>query len=558
MAANDPAPGETAGPFDRSMSVRVLAPGLFLLALAVMLFTFREGLVNMVAFWESPEYSHGYLIPFISLYLLAARLKLLDSVKPAASWAGVAVVLCGLAGFFLGELSALYVIVQYSFVLTLWGLVITQVGWRGLKVLWPVLIFLLFMVPLPRFIQWNLSNDLQLISSQLGTGFLRLTGIPVFLQGNVIDLGNYKLQVVEACAGLRYLFPLMAFALLCAVMFRGAIWQRVLLFFSSLPIAIVMNSFRIAVTGVLVNSYGTSAAEGFLHYFEGWVIFTLCLALLFLEMWALARLGGRSLDEVFDLDLPGRTALPGLTALLAPNRQLGAAVLLLVLAALGSFAIANRVEEEPARTPLTAFPLKLGDWRGTESVLPPEQLEELKLTDYIMASYARPGLSQPVELYVAYYASQRKGASIHSPKACLPGGGWVIDEFSQVSVPGAGPDSATGDALAVNRTLISLGPQRMLVYYWFEQRGRHITNEYLAKWYIFQDSLLMNRTDGALVRVITVLPEGSDVEIADQRLQEFIRVAAPRLGYHIPGVAPVGAPSGAIDVESRLKPLLRQ
>ena len=84
-------------------------------------------------------------------------------------------------------------------------------------------------------------------------------------------------------------------------------------------------------------------------------------------MWALARLGGRSLDEVFDLDLPGRTALPGLTALLAPNRQLGAAVLLLVLAALGSFAIANRVEEEPARTPLTAFPLKLGDWRGTES-----------------------------------------------------------------------------------------------------------------------------------------------------------------------------------------------
>jgi len=521
------------------MSVRILAPGLFLLAMAVMLFTFREGLAGMVAWWDEPEYSHGYLIPFISLYLLAVRLELLERVKPSASWLGVGVVLCGLAGFFLGELSALYVIVQYAFVLTLWGLVITQVGWRGLKVLWPVLLFLLFMVPLPRFIQWNLSNDLQLISSQLGTGFLRLAGIPVFLQGNVIDLGNYKLQVVEACAGLRYLFPLMAFALLCAVMFRGAIWQRLLLFFSSLPTPIVMNSFRIAVTGVLVNSYGTSAAEGFLHYFEGWVIFTLCLAFLFMEMWALARVSGSSLDDVFDLQLPGRDALPGLTMLLSPNRPLGAAVLMLVLAALGSFAIANRVEEVPARTPLTAFPLKIGDWRGTESVLPPEQLEELKLTDYIMAGYARPGLDQPVELYVAYYASQRKGASIHSPKACLPGGGWVIDEFSQILVEGAGPDSAAGDALEVNRSLISLGSQRMLVYYWFQQRGRNITNEYLAKWYIFRDSLLMNRTDGALVRVITVLPEGSDVEAADQRLQEFIRVAAPRLGYHIPGVAPL-------------------
>jgi exosortase D (VPLPA-CTERM-specific) len=306
---------------------------------------------------------------------------------------------------------------------------------------------------------------------------------------------------------------------------------------------------------VLVNSYGTSAAEGFLHYFEGWVIFTLCLALLFMEMWALARIAGRSLDDVFDLQLPSGTAWPGLTALLAPNRQLGAAVFLLALAALGSFAIANRVEQVPARTPLTAFPLKLGEWRGTEGEVPREQLEELKLTDYIMATYSHPGAAQSVELYVAYYASQRKGASIHSPKACLPGGGWVIDEFSQVSVPGAGPDNGTGDALNVNRTLISLGPQRMLVYYWFEQRGRHITSEYLAKWYIFQDSLLMNRTDGALVRVITVLPDGSDVAAGDQRLQEFIRLAAPRLGYHIPGV--VGAPSGAIDVESRLKPLLR-
>ncbi len=534
----------------------MLAPGLFLLALAIMLFTFREGLASMVSWWDEPEYSHGYLIPFISLYLLAVRLELLERVQPAPSWAGVIVVLCGLVGFLLGELSALYVIVQYAFVLTLWGLVISQVGGRGLRVLWPVLIFLLFMVPLPRFIQWNLSNELQLMSSQLGTGFLRLAGIPVFLQGNVIDLGNYKLQVVEACAGLRYLFPLMAFSLLCAVMFRGVIWQRVLLFFSSLPIAIVMNSFRIAVTGVLVNRYGTSAAEGFLHYFEGWVIFTLCLALLFLEMWALAKSGGSSLDDVFDLDLPGRTALPGLTVLLAPNRPLGAAVLLLVLAALGSFAIANRVEQVPARTPLTAFPLKLGEWRGSEGQVPGEQLEELKLTDYIIASYSRPGVSVPVELYVAYYDSQRKGASIHSPKACLPGGGWAIDEFSQITVPGAAADDAAAP-LTVNRSLISLGSQRMLVYYWFEQRGRHITNEYLAKWYIFWDSLTMNRTDGALVRVITVVPDASQIDAGDQRLQEFIRIAAPRLGYYIPGAgAPVGAPSGAIDAESRLKPLL--
>ena len=107
--------------------------------------------------------------------------------------------------------------------------------------IWSALVFLLFMVPLPRFIQFNLSNELQLISSQLGAGIVRLFGIPVSLEGNVIDLGSYKLQVVEACSGLRYLFPLMSFGLLCAVLFKAPVWQRALVFLSSLPITIVMN-----------------------------------------------------------------------------------------------------------------------------------------------------------------------------------------------------------------------------------------------------------------------------------------------------------------------------
>jgi exosortase D (VPLPA-CTERM-specific) len=507
------------------------APWLFLGAVAIILFSFRHSIADMLERWGHAEYSHGYLIPLISLYLLAVRLDSLERMRPTPAWFGVGMVLAGLVGYLLGELSALFVIAQYSLVLTLTGLVATQVGWRGLKVLWPALVFLLFMVPLPYFIQSNLSNNLQLISSVLGTAFLRSIGIPVFLQGNVIDLGNYKLQVVEACAGLRYLFPLMAFALLCAVMFLGAVWKRLLLFFTSVPIAIVMNSFRIAVTGVLVNSYGTEAAEGFLHYFEGWVIFTLCLVILFAEMWLLAKAGGQKLDDVLNLDLPGREALPGLARLFVPSRQLIAAVLLLVLAAVASVVIGNRTEIVPERTSLTAFPLKLGEWRGQESAMPDDQLEILKLTDYIMASYSRPDLGTPVDLYVAWYASQRSGASIHSPRTCLPGGGWMIDELSLVDIEGAGPD----DALIVNRALISFGEQRMLVYYWFDQRGRIVTNEYLAKWYIFRDSLMLNRTDGALVRVMTPVSDLTQIEAADQRLQDFIRVAAPRLRYFIPG-----------------------
>jgi EpsI family protein len=264
---------------------------------------------------------------------------------------------------------------------------------------------------------------------------------------------------------------------------------------------------------------------------------------MFLEMTALAMLSGRRLDDVLDVELPTRASLQGLGVLLRPTRQLTVATALLAVGALVSFAIASREELVPARTPLSSFPLAIGDWRGQEGELSRPELDELKLTDYIVANFVRPGVAAPVSLYVAYYASQRKGASIHSPRACLPGGGWVMEKFGQVQVAGAGsgtgpsddPGDKPGGGLTVNRALISMGQQRQLVYYWFQQRGRIITNEYLAKWYIFWDSLTRNRTDGALVRVITPVPDAGGIEAADQRLQGFVREVEPRLYYYVPG-----------------------
>ena len=117
----------------------------------------------------------------------------------------------------------------------------------------PTYILLFFMVPLPHFLYNSLSAELQLVSSRLGVGFIRLFSIPVFLEGNVIDLGNYKLQVVEACSGLRYLFPLTALGFIAAVIFKVALWKKVVLFLSTIPITVLMNSFRIGVIGVLVE-----------------------------------------------------------------------------------------------------------------------------------------------------------------------------------------------------------------------------------------------------------------------------------------------------------------
>lgn len=528
---------------NRTLSIKAIVLMLLVLAAAVVMFD--KSFVRMLTVeWQLPEYQHAFLIPFISLYLIWAKATDLQKVPFEPSWAGVALMILGLVAFVLGELSAIWAIIWYAFLFTLWGMVIATMGLRAAAVIWAGLLYLVFMIPLPQTLLEDLSGAFQLWSSQIGTSFLRMIGISVYLEGNVIDLGSYRLQVVEACSGLRYLFPLMSFAFFCGYIFRGKLWQKVVIFLSSIPITILMNSFRIAVTGVLVNRYGTQQAEGFLHYFEGWVIFVGCIALLFLEMAAFALLGRRKLSEAFEVEIPelgdfryllgGRLQAPGM-----------AAVALVIVGALGSLAITSRPEVVPTHVSLRSFPLTMEEWSGRDGTLDTDVLQVLKLSDYMVTRYRTPDNPIPVELYVAYYESQRTGASIHSPRACLPGGGWQIEQFTRREIPGARAD---GSALPVNRVVIGQQGEKALVYYWFMQRGRYLTNEYQLKFFLVWDALTKNRSDGALVRVMVPVPEGTRLEDAERRLDSFVKIAEPKLYYHIPQgtvVAQAGSPPPA-------------
>ena len=510
------------------------------LAIAAFAFVFRDGLIYMIERWDQEEYSHGSLIPIISLFLIWQKkdaLAALGAGTPAigrAAWLGVAIILCGILIGLLGELSTIYLIIQYGFLLTILGVAVSLVGLHGLRLIWAPLLYLVFMVPLPSFLYANLSAELQLISSELGVAFVRWFNVPVFLEGNVIDLGIYKLQVVEACSGLRYLFPLMSFGYLSAYLYRGPVWHRVVLFLSTIPITIVMNSFRISVIGVAVDRWGIEMAEGALHFFEGWVVFMACVAILFIEIWLFVRFAGgkRRFTEVFRIDLPdrGKGWLPTLTG--PPPSPWLAGVAILALAMAGSITIAQRTEILAQRESLNAFPLRIGEWSGQQIPLEKQIVETLKLTDYVNVNYAKAGDRRPVNLYAAYYASQRKGEAVHSPRSCIPGGGWRIESVTQRLVPEIAV--ASGESLQVNRVVIAKGQIRQVVYYWFAQRGRNLTNEYLVKWFLFWDGMIRNRTDGALVRLVTPLRANEDVGIADKRLTSLLQKIYPTIGRYIP------------------------
>jgi len=418
-------------------------------------------------------------------------------------------------------------------VLMLLAAFLALLGWPAFKVAAGPLALLFFMVPLPPFVFNTLSGELQLISSEIGVWVIRQFGISVYLEGNVIDLGNYQLQVVEACSGLNYLFPLMSLAFIVAYLYRVEFWKRALVFLSSIPITVLMNSFRIGVIGWLVENWGIEQADGFLHYFEGWVVFIACLAILLLEVALLSRVGRMrmKLVDVFDLDWPDR--LPSDFKWpqwrFTPVHVGFVAVLLLLLS--GSFYVKGQVEVVPSRTSFIDFPQKIGDWVGWDQQLEQIYLDSLKLDDYLISDYENRNTQKQINFYVAYYGSQQAGSAAHSPRSCIPGGGWEIDGLTTVQIPGM---QVNGQPLAANRLLIKRGDTRQLVYYWFQQRGRIITNEYLVKWYLFYDALTRNRTDGALVRVTTPVARGEDLASGDERLQKFIGQAVPLLKGYVP------------------------
>ena len=501
----------------------------------IPLLAFGSGLLELPVRWsQQEEYSYGYFIPLISGWLLWTRRSQIAAAMGKPSWVGLLLISLSLALLVLGSVTALFLAIHLGFILCLFGLVLSVGGRPLLRVTFFPIAYLVFAIPLPYFVDAMLSWRLQLMSTGLGVFMLRAFGVPVFAQGNVIDLGLYQLQVVEACSGLRYLYPLMSLGILAAYFYRGPFWQRAVVFLSTIPITIAMNSLRIALVGVSVSIWGTQAADEALHGFEGWVVFSACAAILLLEIWLFSKISGHgAIADVLNPPVPSVPAVArvGWAGTGRLPKQFVAGVALIIAVGVATGLTERRHEQHPARESFVSFPKQLGEWHGSTAFLGADVERFLGLSDYYLADY-RSGNGLPVNLYIAYYASQRKGVSPHSPQVCIPGGGWLITHFDR-DVP---IDPGGGQAeFAVNRALIERGTDRQLVYYWFDQRGRRIANEYLMKWYLLLDAFRLNRTDGALVRLTTPLTKNETPEDGERRLRAVLRLAVPIFPNFIPG-----------------------
>jgi EpsI family protein len=189
----------------------------------------------------------------------------------------------------------------------------------------------------------------------------------------------------------------------------------------------------------------------------------------------------------------------------------------------------GRTEIIPARLPLSSFPEQLGDWKGKDIPLDKDTLDVLGPGDFLVRDYYAPDQPEPTNLYIAYFPSQRTGDTIHSPKNCLPGAGWAPVENDRITLvlPGHDPFPA-------NRYVIAKGDARQLVLYWYWAHDRGVASEYWAKYYLVRDSIVMNRSDGALVRLVTDMFPGETPDAAQQRLLPFTTAIVPLLDDYIP------------------------
>jgi exosortase len=262
----------------------IAAVGLVLGAFVVLYWTV---LVGLVSDWTNDDnYSHGFFIVPLALYFAWERRDKVLAAALRPSLLGLVIVAAGLLLLVAGLLGSELFLSRVSILFAITGVVLFLFGWPTLRVLAFPIAFLLLMIPLPALIFNQIAFPLQLLASQVGERSIDALNIPILREGNVLVLANARLEVAEACSGIRSLVSLFTLGLVFGYFVDHRVWVRSVIALSAIPVAILANGLRVASAGVAAHNYGTAGVEGLFHEFSGWVVFVVA----FLMMFALQRL----------------------------------------------------------------------------------------------------------------------------------------------------------------------------------------------------------------------------------------------------------------------------
>ncbi len=488
---------------------------LILLALAA---TYANTAVGLFHIWATNEdYSYAFLIPIMSAYLIWERRQELRRTSVSTNWVGGILFVFFILVSAYGILGSSPSAVRPAIPLIILAITLFCFGKQIFKIMLFPLALLIFMIPLPTMYGALVGVHLKRISTVLGELILRMAGITVFVEGNVIDLGVTQLQVVDACSGLRYVLPLLCVGVIFAYFFEKVRWRQVVIAVSTIPIAIITNGIRIGATGILAERYGSDVAQGFFHGFSGWLIFMFAFALLFVLHFIIRTLFGKTKKQ--ESSKSDIHTLPSLKKSGSNTLAVSIVTLSLIAMALLSY----RVTAFPPlklKTGLSAFPLSMVSWNGKPEQIDPEMIAASGAEDAFNGIYRNPK-GDVVSLYIGYRSSPFGESEnfFHSPNVCLPSSGWETLETSTHRISGM-PHFGT---ITVRRMLIRKLGTRRLVYFWFQTKSRASHDVNINRFHLSLHAIMQDNTYDLFIRSITPVKADETIVDAEKRMDRFVR-----------------------------------
>lgn len=256
---------------------------VWLALLAMIVLVLYSGVLKdlVTDWWSDPDYSYGFLVPVFTGSVIWLQRARYTSIGLTPSRGGLAIMLLAIGVLIVGTLGADLFMSRVSFCVLLAGMVVFLSGWRMLRALAFPLSYLALMIPLPSIIHNQVTFPMQLLASRFAEHLIGIFGLPVFREGNLLRVPYYSVEVATACSGIRSLLSLVALGVAYAYVAERRAWVRLVLVAAMFPVAIATNAFRITTSCLLGYKFGAEWAEGFLHFFSGWLIFVVSLCLLF-------------------------------------------------------------------------------------------------------------------------------------------------------------------------------------------------------------------------------------------------------------------------------------
>jgi exosortase len=495
---------------------------------ATLVWAYWPTLAELERSWSrDPRYSHGYLVPFFALYLLWLRRGPSSDHRSMRS-TGLALFAAGAFLNFFGAYAYINWLSAVSLLLSLAGLTALLGGRGGLRWAWPSIAFLVFMIPLPYRIETALGGPLQGLATSVSTYTLQVLGLPAFRSGNTIVINDYTIGIVDACNGLGASYMVLACAIGAALLIGRPLADKIILVATAIPIALVANSTRITLTGVLHEMIGKGAADTLYHDLAGWLTMPVALVLLFGVYHLLIR--------IFTVD-PDITAPPGQRAAEGIRSEqhdapvsirsrilpitVASAVVLCSGLVHGKWTNRWRVshEIEVAVSKLDQIPMEAGDWQGRTQVVDPREWRGAGLDGLIMRHYANSRTGK--ETHVVIVCGRPGPVSVHTPEVCYPGAGFEMMGAKPVEFR---VDIGSGRANFLRadfENLESFPPQRLRVYWSWTAGG---------SWGVPAQPRLAFGSRRFLFKLYLVSPTTEGLERSTDATQvEFLRDFLPEL-----------------------------